>query len=150
FRVDLTAIFLAYLLAPTACVFFAGAGPAKAPGVPDFLAIALLWFPLEFSGAVANLIPRSAQGFLHSVAYGTAILLGLSLFLCFRSFPGMKYRAPAGRDWLLPLIGFAAVAPVLIAVGIAIGFIPGPHLPSASPERMAAAIGIIFAGTALP
>src|SRR5262249_9048686 len=54
------------------------------------------------------------------------------------------------RDWLLPLIGFAAVAPVLIAVGIAIGFIPGPHLPSASPGRMAAAIGIIFAGTALP
>jgi membrane protease YdiL (CAAX protease family) len=151
FRVDLAAIFLAYLLAPTVCIYVAGAGPAKTPVLLDFLAIALLWLPLEFSGAVAGPVPLPAQGFLHSVAYGAAILLGLALFLCFRSFPGMKYRAPANRrDWALPLIGFAAVAPVLIAVGIAIGFIPWPHPPSAAAGRMAAAVGIIFAGTGLP
>src|SRR5512133_3916472 len=114
----------AYTLAPPACVYLAGSGSPKLPGVLDFLAIALLWFPLEFAGGIGRLIPRPIQGFLHSVAYGIAILLGLALYLGFRTFPGMKYRAPHGRDWVLPLIGFAAVAPVLIAVGIAIGFIP--------------------------
>ena len=34
--------------------------------------------------------------------------------------------------------------------GIAIGFIPLPHLPNASANRMMSAVGIIFAGTALP
>jgi membrane protease YdiL (CAAX protease family) len=151
FRLDLTAYVLAYAMAPVACVWLAGGGEPKTPGALDFLAIALLWFPLEFAGGIAGDIPRPVQGFLHSVAYGVAILLGLVLFLGFRSFPGLKYRAPAGRrDWVLPLIGFAAVAPVLIVVGIAIGFIPMPHLPSAPAGRMAAAVGIIFAGTALP
>jgi membrane protease YdiL (CAAX protease family) len=151
FRVGLTAYVLVYALGPVACVWLAGGGEPKTPGALDFFAIALLWFPLEFAGGVASDIPRQAQGFLHSVAYGVAILLGLVLFLAFRSFPGLKYRAPTGgRDFVLPLIGFAAVAPVLIVVGIAIGFIPMPHPPTASAGRMAAAIGIIFAGTALP
>src|SRR5205814_7993893 len=42
------------------------------------------------------------------------------------------------------------VAPVLAVVGIAIGFIPWPHLPVKPAGQMAAAVGIIFAGTALP
>jgi membrane protease YdiL (CAAX protease family) len=147
---QLAVLVLAYAAAPTACVYFAGAGPAKSPGLLDLLAIALLWFPLEFA-AGAHLVPRPAQGFLHSVAYGIAILLAVVLFLGFRAFPGMKYRVPsARRDWTLPLIAFAAVAPILIVVGIAIGFIPMPHLPTASGGRMAGAAGIIFAGTALP
>jgi membrane protease YdiL (CAAX protease family) len=151
FRIELTAYVLAYVLAPVVCVWLAGGGEPKTPVVLDFLAIALLWFPLEFAGGVAGEIPRQAQGFLHSVAYGVAILLGLVLFLGFRAFPGLKYRAPSeGRDFVLPLIGFAAVAPVLIGVGIAIGFIPMPHPPNASAGRMAAALGIVFAGTALP
>jgi membrane protease YdiL (CAAX protease family) len=151
FSLQLTAIVLGYTLLPTACVFFAGPNPPKTPGVLDFLAIAFLWFPLEFAGAVAHLIPRPAQGFLHSVAYGIAILLALVLFLGFRPFDGMKYRWPAKRrDWALPLTGFLTIAPVLIVVGIAIGFIPMPHLPTASATRMATAVGIIFAGTALP
>lgn len=150
FRTEVTSAVLVYTLAPTACVYLAGSGSPKLPGWLDFLAIALLWFPLEFAGGIAHLIPRPLQGFLHSVAYGIAILLGLALYLGFRTFPGMKYRAPHGRDWILPLIGFAAVAPALIAVGIAIGFIPMAHLPTAPAGRMAAAAGIIFAGTALP
>src|SRR3954452_23392277 len=151
FRVELTATVLAYALAPVVCVWLAGAGEPKTPGALDFLAIALLWFPLEFAGGVAGDIPRPVQVFLHSVAYGVAILLGMVLFLGFRSFPGLKYRAPsAQRDWVLPLIGFAAVAAVLIVVVISIGFIPMPHLPTAPAGRMAAAVGIVFVGTALP
>jgi membrane protease YdiL (CAAX protease family) len=35
-------------------------------------------------------------------------------------------------------------------VGIAIGFIPPPHLPTQSAGRIISAVGLIFAGTALP
>jgi membrane protease YdiL (CAAX protease family) len=149
-RWELPAMVLAYAALPVACVFVAGADSPKAPTAWDFGAILLLWLPLEFAAGGA-LVPRQAQGFLHSVAYGIAILLGLVLFLGFRSFEGMKYRVPAGsRDFVLPLLGFAAVAPILVAVGIAIGFIPMPHLPAQSAGKMAAAVGIVFAGTALP
>jgi membrane protease YdiL (CAAX protease family) len=132
------------------CVFLAGAGSGQKPGPLDGLALLLLWLPLEF-GAGAALVPRPAQGFLHSVAYGIAILLGLTLFLCFRGFSGMKYNLPRSRaDFWLPLVGFAVTAPVLIAVGVPIGFIPPPHLPSAAVGRMTAAVALIFAGTTLP
>jgi membrane protease YdiL (CAAX protease family) len=150
FRPALVAMVLAYAAAPVLCEYVQGPGPVGKPGALDFLAILLLWLPLEF-GAGQHLVPRPAQGFLHSVAYGIAILLGLILFLGFRSFPGLKYNPPrSARDWWLPLAGFAAVAPVLAVVGIAIGFIPPPHLPTRSAGSMAAAVGLIFAGTALP
>jgi membrane protease YdiL (CAAX protease family) len=141
---------LVYTAAPALCAYAQGAGFVERPRGLDFLTVALLWLPLEF-GAGAGLVPRAAQGFLHSVAYGIAILLGLVLFLGFRSFPGMKCNLPRrAADFWLPLAGFAAVAPVLAAAGIAIGFIPWPHLPVKTAGQMAAAVGIIFAGTALP
>jgi membrane protease YdiL (CAAX protease family) len=147
---------LAYTAAPVACAWFANR-PSPATGQPrpagsaaDFLAILSFWLPLEF-GLGAAFIPRSAQGFLHSVAYGVAILLGLVVFLCYRGIKGMKYNLPLGaRDSWLPLAGFALSAPVLIGIGMAINFIPPPHLPTASAGRMAAAVGIIFVGTGLP
>lgn len=141
---------LAYTAAPVACAAAAGAGPAKRPTGLDFVAILLLWLPLEF-GAGASLVPVPARGYLHTVAYGIAIVLGLVLFLSFRGFPDFKYNLPqSARDVWLPLAGFAAVAPVLILLGIAIGFIPPPHFPAKSVGAMAAAVGVIFAGTALP
>ncbi len=136
----LTLLVLLYTAAPVAAAW-AGS---------DFLAIVFLWLPLEFATG-ASLVPKPVQGFLHSVAYGIAILLGLILFLGFRGLKGMKYNLPrSGRDLWLPLAAFAITAPVLVAVGIPIGFLPPPHLPTASGGRMAAAVGIIFAGTALP
>jgi membrane protease YdiL (CAAX protease family) len=138
----LIAIVFAYTLAPVACAYFGGS---------DFLTILLLWLPLEFPAPAARLIAKHAQGFLHSVAYGIAILLGLALFAGFRAAGGMKYNLPRSwRDLRLPLVGFALTAPVLAAVGIAIGFIPPPHWPTAGAGRMASAAAIIFAGTALP
>ena len=150
FSVALVLMVLLYLALPVACAAAAGPGPAKEPALLDFAAILLLWLPLEFA-AGAQLVPRPAQGFLHSVAYGIAILLGLTLWLGFRPIEGMKYNPPTqARDWWLPLAGFAVVAPVLIAVGVWIGFIPLLHPPNRPPGTMAAAVGIIFAGTALP
>ncbi len=141
---------LAYTAVPVLCAYAQGAGAVARPTAMDFLTVLLLWLPLEFS-AGAHLVPRTAQGFLHSVAYGIAILLALILFVGFRAVPGLKFNLPRqGRDYWLPLAGFAIVAPVLAVVGIAIGFIPPPHLPTQSAGRMISALGIIFVGTALP
>jgi membrane protease YdiL (CAAX protease family) len=146
----LSFLVLAYTLAPVLLAFVQGPAVAPHPTALDFLGILILWLPIEFA-AGARLVPRPAQGFLHSVAYGIAILLGLVLWTGFRAFGGMKYRPPRqARDFWLPLAGFAMVAPVLAVVGIALGFIPPPHLPVQSAGRMAAAVGIIYAGTALP
>ena len=146
----LSALVFAYTAMPVLCAALQGAGSIKRPTAMDFLTILLLWLPLELA-AGGSLVPRPAQGYLHSVAYGIAILLGLLLFLGFRSFPDLKYNLPqTRRDWLLPLAGFATVAPVLILVGVAIGFIPAPHWPGKSSGAMTAAAGVIFIGTALP
>lgn len=150
FSVPLALLVLAYTAAPVLCAFIQGPALAPRPTALDFLGILLLWLPIEFA-AGARLIPRASQGFLHSVAYGIAILLGLVLWTGFRSFDGMKYNPPRNsRDFWLPLAGFALVAPVLAVAGIAIGFIPPPHLPVQSAGRMAAAVGLIYAATALP
>ncbi len=146
----LALLMLAYTAAPVLCAYAQGAGAVSRPSVLDFFTVLLLWLPLEFS-AGANLIPRTAQGFLHGVAYGIAILLALVLFVGFRSVPGLQFNLPRhGRDWWLPLVGFALAAPVLAIVGIALGFIPLPHLPTQAAGRMISAAGLIFAGTALP
>lgn len=152
FNMALALLVLGYTTAPVLCAVLAAKWdlPHNLPHVLDFLTILLIWLPLEFA-AGGSLVPRPAQGFLHSVAYGIAILLGLVLFLGFRRLSGLKYNLPREpRDFWLPLAGFAIVAPVLIALGVAIGFIPPPHLPVQSGGRMAGALGIIFAGTAVP
>jgi len=150
FSLPLLLLVLAYTLAPVLITFIQGPAAAPLPTALDFLGILVLWLPIEFA-AGAQLVPRPAQGFLHSVAYGIAILLGLVLWTAFRSFGGMKYNPPrAARDFWLPLAGFAMVAPVLAVAGIALGFLPLPHLPVQTAGHMAAAVGIIFVGTALP
>ena len=146
----LALMLLAYTAAPVLCTSVAGAGSIKRPALLDFIAILLLWLPIEF-GAGATLIPKPQQGFLHSVAYGIAIVLGLILFIGYRSMPGLKFNFPsAGRDFWMPVAAFAIIAPVLAILGIAIGFIPPVHAPVQSAGKMAAAAGVIFVGTALP
>jgi len=148
----LALLVLVYTALPVLCA----TGAARRPML-DFLTILLLWLPIEF-GAGQTLVPRAAQGFLHSLAYAIAILLGLVLFLCYRTLPGMKFNLPRRptrtRDLWLPLAGFGLLAPVLVLLGIGIGFLPTPHLPAGGPSgpagRMAAAAAIIFFATALP
>jgi membrane protease YdiL (CAAX protease family) len=148
--VRLALLVLAYTAAPVLCAFWQGTGPMVRPTLLDFLTILLLWLPLEFS-AGASLIPRHTQGFLHSVAYGIAILLALILFAGFRTLPGMKYNLPhKPADYWLPLAGFAIVGPILALAGGALGFLPPIHAPTQPAGRMASAIVLIFAGTALP
>lgn len=141
---------LIYTTAPVLSSWFARQSSIAGPTALDFLAILLLWLPLEFA-AGARLVPHPAQGFLHSVAYGIGILLGLLLFLGFRAFPGLKYELPRrARDAWLPLAGFAASAPVLALLGVWMRFVPPPHAPSQNAGSMAASVGLIFIATALP
>lgn len=150
FSLPLIALVLAYTAAPVLCAFLQGTGPAERPTALDFLTILLLWLPIELAAGAA-LVPPAARGFLHSVIYGIAIVLGLILFACFRSFPGMKFNLPrSSRDFRLPLLAFCALAPVLAVVGIALGFIPPPHLAAQSAGRMIETAVLIFIGTALP
>ena len=150
FSLKLALLIFAYTLAPVLCACVQGSGPVSHPSVLDFLTILLLWLPLEFS-AGASLIPRHAQGVLHSVAYGVAIALALIIFAGFRSFPGLKFNLPRHRrDYWLPLAAFAVTAPVLAVAGIALGFIPPPHASTQSTSRMVSAVGVVFMATALP
>jgi membrane protease YdiL (CAAX protease family) len=150
FSAPLAILLLAYTGAPTIAAFAQGPATAERPSWLDFAIILMLWLPLEFS-AGAQLIPKPAQGFLHSVAYGIAILLALVLFLGFRGLPGMKYNLPHVRDLAYGAAGFVLTAPILIAVGRLIDFIPPAHAPAhPSAAALSLSFAAIFAGTALP
>ena len=149
FSFQLAALILAYTFLPVAVAYLARHHPP--PTWPDFVVIALLWFPLEFSLG-HQFIPKPAQSILHLTAYGVAILLALSIFLWFRRLSGMKINLPrSGRDLVNLLIGFAACAPILIPLGRAIGFLPPFHFPpNPSIARLGSQYLIILAITALP
>lgn len=146
----LSGLILAYTSGPVLSTWLGRSGSVDRPSAWDFLTVLLLWLPLEFATGAA-LVPRPARGYLHNVAYGIAILLALLLFLGFRRTPGLKYKGPDDvRDAWWPLTGFAVAAPVLVLLGVALGFIPPPHPPLQSARSMAAAVAVIFLGTALP
>ena len=148
FSIPLALLILAYTFAPAAAAFFQG--PIGKATWLDFVIILMLWLPIEFA-AGHSLVPKPAQGFLHSVAYGIAILLGLVIFLAFRAMPGMKYKLPSARDLAYGIAAFVVCAPVLIAIGRLLGFIPPLHAPvSPSAGAIARTFGIIFVATALP
>src|ERR1051326_6066792 len=67
FSAALTALILVYALAPVACVFHLGRA-GKVPHALDFLAILLLWLPLEFA-AGQSLVPRQGEGVLRRGGY---------------------------------------------------------------------------------
>jgi uncharacterized protein len=149
FSAPLAALIVAYTFLPATCAYLVR--HIAPPTWMDFLIIALLWFPLEFSVG-HQFIPKHAQNTLHLAAYGVSILLGLAIFLLFRRLPGMKYNLPRSpRDLVNLLLGFAACAPILIALGRAIGFLPPFHWPPhSSPARIVSEYFIILAATALP
>jgi uncharacterized protein len=151
FSVPLALLVLLYTFAPALAAYYQGPEPRSAHSRwLDFIIVLMLWLPLEFS-AGQYLVPKPAQGFLHSVAYGIAILLGLTIFLGFRGLPGMKYNLPSARDLAYGIAAFVACAPILIVAGRLLGFIPPWHAPAhPSPGAIGRTFGTIFVGTALP
>jgi membrane protease YdiL (CAAX protease family) len=74
-------------------------------------------------------------------------LLALSLFLLYRGFKGMKYNLPRRwRDLLYAAVGFALVAPLLIALGLALGFMGPFHVRA---HLTAAGFGLLWLKTLL-
>jgi uncharacterized protein len=149
FSFPLAGLILGYTFLPVAVAYLARGTPP--PTWMDFAIVALLWFPIEFSLG-QQWVPKQVRGPLHLAAYGVAILLGLSIFLFFRRLSGMKINLPRSRrDLVNLLVGFAACAPVLIALGRAIGFLAPFHLPAQpSPAHIGSQYLIILAATALP
>jgi uncharacterized protein len=149
FSFPLAGLIMAYTFLPVICAYVVR--HRAPPTWMDFVIIALLWFPLEFS-AGQQWVPKPARNTLHLAAYGVSIMLGLSIFLLFRRLTGMKYNFPrSGRDFVNLLIGFAACAPILIALGRAIGFLPPMHWPAQpSAARLGSQYLVILAATALP
>lgn len=144
------ALISAYTAAPALLV--ASSGPkATRPRWADFVSILLLWLPLEFYTG-KDLIPRAAWGIANITAHGTAVSLALFLFLIYRDLPGIKYKPPRDRhDLTNPLIGFAVAAPVLIALGLAVGFMGPFRVPEALSESTFAALFLkTLAGVAIP
>jgi membrane protease YdiL (CAAX protease family) len=140
---------LAYTVMPAVAIYREG----NAGGATwlDLGVIIFLWLPLEF-GVGAKFLPRGAQGSIHTAAYGVAILLALTLFLLFREFKGMKYQLPRRTmDFLNPLIGYLLAGPVLIALGLWLGFLRPFHGSGRlSAGHIALTYLLILVATALP
>ncbi len=143
-------LIVAYTLVPTVLILVQGPDAGAATWL-DLIVILALWLPVELNVG-GQWIPKHAQGFLHTLAYGIALTLALVLFLGFRGIKGMKYSLPSRvMDLIDPLIAFVIVAPILIILGIALSFIPWFHMPgNLSAAGLAKTFGIIFVATALP
>jgi membrane protease YdiL (CAAX protease family) len=134
-----------YVFMPTALVFPNRPGRPVRPWL-DFAAILMLWLPVEFTTG-KQLLPREMWGIVNIAAHGAAVTLALFLFLIFRDLKGMKYELPRRlSDLAYPLAGFAVAAPVLIALGLYLGFM-GPFR-SPDPFR-AGAFALLFLKTLL-
>src|ERR1700734_2528797 len=70
FNAPLGALILTYTFLPVICAYLARR--SAPPAWLDFVIIALLWFPLEFS-AGQQWVPKPARNALHLAAYGVSI-----------------------------------------------------------------------------
>ncbi|HEX4230279.1 MAG TPA: CPBP family intramembrane glutamic endopeptidase [Bryobacteraceae bacterium] len=145
---DFALLVFAYSLAPALMLY--GQRPGGPASWRDMAAILLLWLPLEFA-AGAKLVPKAVQGQLHAAAYGVAITLALSLFLLSRRLPGMKYNLPLrASDFGNAVVGFAVAIPLLIPLGLWLGFLAPMHGMRFTVPGLLWRMLAIFAGTALP
>ena len=152
----LAALVAAYTYAPALLAWaqgFGGASPnaGRRGSWLDFVSILLLWLPLELSLG-RTLLPVPLHGMAHTVAYGVAVLLGLSLLLVFRGLGGMKYSLPRKlSDAGLPAAGFVVCAVILIPLGRWLGFMGTFHVPvNWSAGGVVTRFLAILAGIAIP
>lgn len=131
----------AYVIAP-ALILASSAG--KSPGTwEDYLAVVLLWFPIEFRWTY-RLFPYPPP-LTHTLAILLAISTGVAAFILLRRLEGVGYALDWRRGYFahfaLLFIVFAAIA---IPLGMRIGFIhwaPSLHRLRAAPLTL---IGILF------
>ncbi len=134
-----------YTFAPAVVVYCNRPGRVVGPWL-DFVAILLLWLPVEFTTG-KELLPRQVWGIVNIAAHGAAVTLALLLFLVFRDFKGVKYELPRRpADLWNPVAGFFVAAPVLITLGLALGFMGPFRMPF---PLQAGAFGVLFMKTLL-
>ncbi len=139
-----------WLLAPTALVYAGCTAGRKLTG-RDLAAVLLLWLPVEFTLG-KPLVPAHAHGIANETAQGTALAMGLLLFVVFRNWPDHKYNLPRrARDFLYALVAFAVLALPLALLGRAVGFL-GPFRlpPEANPLAFLRLLVITLLGVAIP
>lgn len=121
------------------------------PSWIDFLVILMLWLPVEIAtgrGWLNEYFQRST----HIVAFGTAVAMGLFLFLTFRRISGIKYRLPRRLgDFIAFTWGLFFAICILIPFGLWIGFLAPFHIPANfSVFSMTVLFLAILVGVALP
>ncbi|MCS7313846.1 MAG: type II CAAX endopeptidase family protein [Bryobacterales bacterium] len=140
----------AWLLAPTAAIY-SGRHAGRRLSGRDLAAVLLLWLPVEFALG-KPLLPTHAHSIANETAQGTALAMGLLVFVIFRNWPGHKYNLPRrGRDFLYALVAFAAIALPLAALGRSLGFLGPLRLPlEADPVAFLRLLLITLLGVAIP
>lgn len=140
----------AWLLAPTALIY-AGRYAGRTLSGRDLAAVLLLWLPVEFTVG-KSLIPPHAHGIANELAQGTALAMGLVVFVVFRNWPDHKYNLPRrARDFFYALIAFALLAIPLALLGRALGFLGAFRLPAdGNPLAFFRRFAITLAGVAIP
>ncbi len=140
----------AWLLAPAALIY-AARNSGRRLTARDLVAVLLLWLPVEFTLG-KPLVPSHAHGIANETAQGTALAMGLLLFVVYRNWPDHKYNLPRrSRDLLYALAAFALLALPLALLGFALGFL-GPFRLPARPDPLAfiGRFAITLLGVAIP
>jgi membrane protease YdiL (CAAX protease family) len=116
----------------------------------ELAAILALWLPVEFA-AGRDLLPRAAWSVANLTARGVSVTLALALFLLFAGGKGFKYNLPrAWTDAAYPALAFAAAAPVLMALGLWLGYLGAWRAPLYSAAGFLLVWTKTLLGVALP
>lgn len=143
-------LLLAWLLAPTILVYAGHAAGRRLSG-RDLAAVLLLWLPVEFAVG-KSLVPAHAHGIANELAQGSALGMGLLVFVVFRNWPDHKYNLPRRwRDVRYALVAFGVLALPLALLGRAVGFLGAFRLPGdANPLGFLRLFVITLFGIAIP
>lgn len=137
-------IMLAYLLVPGLALLFA---PPRRKGIDvfDVIAIAAIWFPIEF-----DWLPEPAGDLVRLVPLVTGIVLGFVLFLVIRPAEGLGYTyLLRARDIGYALLAYLAYGVIGVPLGVAMGFIQ-PDFASFDALQWLSRFAMIYFFNALP
>lgn len=147
----------AYTFVPTAIIYKVGHGrqnkkyDSRNQTPLDFLVILMLWLPVEYAD-FSGLLRVYLGDLSHSISWGAAVVLGLFLFLGFRSMPGVKYNLPKRlTDLMIYAVGFVVAAAILIPLARSLSFMNSFRIPTElTVFFVSKTLVVIFVAIALP
>lgn len=138
----------AYVVLPSLLVAGNAGKPLGTFG--DYVAVALLWLPVEFR-PMYQLFPSPGQ-LTHTLTILLALSTGIAAFVLLRRMDGIGYAAALNENdlWLV-LLHFAVFAVIAILLGMRIGFLAfDPSMVRLHPIPLALSIPGILLFTAWP